>query len=390
MSIHSGRLSALDSLRGLAAIGVVIHHVVLVQAPEARDLYASTSPGAVDPLVWLLTYTPLHLPWLGTVNVLVFFALSGLALATPLLRGTVGNPFRYWLARAARLYLPAWASLLLGTLIIWVGAATVSSEGSQTYTEKADQLSAFTVLRDAALIPGHVSNVVNGVLWSLGWEVLFSFLVPLVVLWLRWAGSRSGAMLITGVPVAVLLIASTAIEQPLLQQATAYGALFLGGATLALARQHNSAVIAPRASGATGLVVLTAAIVVGLSARWLLLPTSPSPHAVQIADMVTCVAALATVWLVIVSPLAQRLLGGRFWRLAGTLSFSLYLTHAAVLELSNALAGGALWGTLIGVVLCVPVAVLFHRFVEAPSQALSRTIRRGAQGSIRAVPVRVQ
>lgn len=70
ISIASGRIASLDSLRGLAALSVVVWHI------------ATMFPFSSDP--WFAR-TPFHIFGDGEEAVAIFFALSGFVLMLPYL-----------------------------------------------------------------------------------------------------------------------------------------------------------------------------------------------------------------------------------------------------------------------------------------------------------------
>lgn len=79
------RVRALDGIRGLAAVVVVVHHTFLV-SPLLANPYQNPYDVRPGTIAWWATYTPLHLFWDGTEAVFVFFVLSGFVLSLPLAR----------------------------------------------------------------------------------------------------------------------------------------------------------------------------------------------------------------------------------------------------------------------------------------------------------------
>ncbi len=71
------RIRALDGLRGLAAVVVILHHVLLVDNWFANALLTFEAQPSNDWKAWVY-YTPLHIFFAGTEAVLVFFMLSGI------------------------------------------------------------------------------------------------------------------------------------------------------------------------------------------------------------------------------------------------------------------------------------------------------------------------
>ncbi|MGH7001396.1 MAG: acyltransferase family protein, partial [Stellaceae bacterium] len=77
------RLPSLDSLRGIAALTVVIHHT-LTTLPAFWAVYTGAPASR---LARIMAFSPLHLLWDGHQAVLVFFVLSGFVLSLPYWQG---------------------------------------------------------------------------------------------------------------------------------------------------------------------------------------------------------------------------------------------------------------------------------------------------------------
>jgi peptidoglycan/LPS O-acetylase OafA/YrhL len=176
-----GRIYSLDGLRGVAAISVVFHHAVIVAYPPLRAIYAGNQPiEPVGTFLWWFTHTPLHVPWLGAESVYTFFILSGLVLTRPVIASTAFAWLPYYAKRIVRLYLPVWGSLaVFVALTLLVAATNITSARAWTDAQTANFTPA-KIFRDAIVLFG--LTPINGVLWSLRWEILFSLLLPLYVM----------------------------------------------------------------------------------------------------------------------------------------------------------------------------------------------------------------
>ncbi|WP_226360245.1 acyltransferase family protein [Pseudonocardia sp. ICBG1142] len=116
------RVPALDGLRGVASLVVVVNHCLMTD-PTLAAVAAGTGRAAPGTLAWSLAYTPLHLVWAGTEAVLLFF---GFVLTGSATRDGFGWG-SYYAQRLPRLYLPVWAALLVAA-----GSAAVVARGVPT------------------------------------------------------------------------------------------------------------------------------------------------------------------------------------------------------------------------------------------------------------------
>lgn len=98
LPLASGRIASLDSLRGLAALSVVLWHI------------ATMFPFSRNP--WF-AHTPLHIFGDGEEAVALFFALSGFVLMLPYMGPAPPRYRRFLKKRVLRLYPACWAVLTL-------------------------------------------------------------------------------------------------------------------------------------------------------------------------------------------------------------------------------------------------------------------------------------
>ncbi|WP_285274611.1 acyltransferase family protein [Halopseudomonas bauzanensis] len=168
------RILDIEVLRGLAVIGVVIHH--------ARDnLFTWSSPG----LERLAVYFG------GWVGVDLFFAISGFVIARTLLpqlqasgndQSAVRITLAFWIRRAWRLLPSAW----LWLLIMLLGAIVFRDTG--TFGDLRANLEAtvagFLNVANLRFLDTFMQSEYGAsfVYWSLSLEEQFYFLLPLVVL----------------------------------------------------------------------------------------------------------------------------------------------------------------------------------------------------------------
>ena len=101
------RLPALDGLRGVAALVVVVYHSLLYWSGFRAGMYHFD---ADDPASWLMTISPLRMFVDGRIAVLAFFVLSGFVLSRGFWRGRSTRWTGYYVRRALRLYPPVFAS----------------------------------------------------------------------------------------------------------------------------------------------------------------------------------------------------------------------------------------------------------------------------------------
>ena len=188
------RIGALDSVRGVAALIVVVHHCLLTQPAFSDYFFSRWRTGHSSLTEWLMFETPLRLLWNGAEAVTLFYVLSGLVLSLPWFAGRPPRYRDYAIRRLCRLYLPYAAAVgLSAVLAVWLHpVAAVAGLSDWVNTMNWTKEVTPAVLIDHAVMLGH-RNMLDGVVHTLIWEVRVSLLFPLLILPIVWWGMRGAA-----------------------------------------------------------------------------------------------------------------------------------------------------------------------------------------------------
>ena len=189
------RLICLDSLRGLAALVVLLHHAEKLEPwPPLQHL--------------------MQLPWLHPKSaVAFFFVLSGFVLQIGLCRrpASLLECAHFWWRRAWRLYPLFWLSLLLAAGLFFTLPVLHSGlsfpEAAGGTVAAADHSDWRQWLLQASLaLPGLDGGFINPPIWTLVVEMRVALLFPMVSLTLRalplWGGMGGAAMIGLGLALA--------------------------------------------------------------------------------------------------------------------------------------------------------------------------------------------
>ncbi|MHC5797408.1 acyltransferase family protein [Lacisediminihabitans sp. FW035] len=375
----SSRLRSLDGLRGLAAVIVVFHHLSLTMPTIA----GGNPPTPVSPVTWSLEWwliaTPAHLFVAGPEAVLVFFVLSGLVVALPVIRKVNFDWIGYYVQRMLRLYLPSIASVLLAA--VWI---LVSHQDRATATSAWTAGSSYSsvgvkdVISGFDLLFGNIN--INNPLWSLRWEVLFSLALPLFVI-IAVATRRFWWVVL------VLCGIASVVGQHLTNDSLRYLPVFLLGTVVAVKLpdiQSWMAVLAPRRWFTPVAATIVVASLLAITLPWVTDAIWPKSQLLHVAS--SAVVVIGAFGLVIGAgfwnPLSA-LLSTRLFRWLGRISFSLYLVHVPIIIAMSSLFGPDNLAISIPVSLLLSLIAgeLFARFVEQPSHRLSRRAGTAASGS---------
>lgn len=360
------RLDHLDGLRGVAAVTVVIFHLMSALTPW---LVPEQQPGAH----WL-AYTPLAVLWNGTFAVSVFFVLSGFVVTNATLRRA--DPI--WIdvvIRYLRLAIPA----TLSTLAAWFLLSALPNSATELSVLTGSRWLGWTY---QGTIPGPAEAITNGmagiflsggsffnnVLWTMRPELLGSILC-----FAACAVARPRLRLAVAIASAAIFIALRRYDYvcfPLgivLREAWAAGRL---PSALPLCAVLLGLVIGSQSGDAAR----------GLGLDWL--PEAFKPE--KKGGLIYPLAATLVVYGCLRSNLLIAALSGRSGRFLGTISFPLYLVHVpliytvvaeACLRASHHVLARAC--LVIGsLMLMVAVACAAERWLERPFLRLLGQLRR--------------
>lgn len=367
-SVRRPHLPALDGLRGVAIIGVLLFHTG-------------------------------HLPG-GFLGVDLFFALSGYLITDLLLRevrvtGAVSLA-AFWGRRVRRL-LPALAGMLASvTVLVWaVGppdlVRTTLSDGPWV---QSNLVNWHLLVESAGYWDRFGSERVFEHLWSIAVEEQFYLVWPALLAIIAWWARRAqrvGRVDHWGAVVATLVSAGSLVLMIVLLDPADPSRVYTGtdtrafslllGALVATRPVHAAPAraIDRRAGAVSAVSVASAVSVVGIGAVWLLADGTDSPWLFTGGLFAHSLAAALLIGLCVRAPHAMvaRALAWRPLRWCGLISYSLYLWHWPVIVLlsqQRSGLGGWSWTAMVAGV-SIGLAALSKYLIEDPIRFRARWAR---------------
>jgi peptidoglycan/LPS O-acetylase OafA/YrhL len=390
------RITYLESIRGLAALQVLLLHFFAAFAPDL--IFSLPATGIVAGYIHL---SPLFFLYDGYSAVYIFFALSGYVLT----RSFERYPTQPWFhvgARIIRLGLPALAATLVAAAVMLIfGRPNVQAgelSGSAWFASQWNaDLSIFSVIRDGidALFLGY--RGLPGVAFLAPWQqpVEQSFVAPLWTLSIEFYGSMVILLLCWCARRSRLLWWSVVLLGTVFTVRSAYICFFIGHL---LATFHRAERPAPDSKLLPIFLIILGGFFCVLSElwqpQWLRSFCADSTYWLfpgQFAAMQQKTYGAILVLIGIIDLEAARQWLSRPWLVARSrLSFPLYLIHwpvlcgpaAALFLLSNGVVGTELAGAsaiVAGMVLSFICGVFFST-VDRHAVELSRRLRRHVSG----------
>ncbi|WP_250435108.1 acyltransferase [Caballeronia sp. ATUFL_F2_KS9A] len=367
------RYHQLDSLRGIAALTVVFSH------------YSQIT----------LTHWLQHVPWRaiaeGHSAVILFFALSGFALAMQITGDSKPGFAEFIVKRVCRIYIPYLIAVLAAyTAYCLLYRSNLSWTGEWVNQAWHAGIDRHDLLDHLYFVIPFSNSTLDPVLWSLVYEMRISLIFPLLVVvvfatpvWFSVALSMCFSLAAFGYYHHLQRTLLDASIQGEWMPTIHYMSMFVLGALIARYREAISSKLgaySARTLFGALLICLALYVLVGSITRhsisndvlrsfaddWIILPA------------VTGILVLA----IALRPFAA-FLTARPLIFLGEVSFSLYLLHCVVLLGVLHYFGETYQGMslIIAAVLILPVSIAGYYAVEKPSIRLGRYLTRGKQRS---------
>lgn len=190
------RYEQLDSLRGIAALTVLIGHFMIVLPNMLEYTYGQDE-------FWLMNlfkYTPLYIIRSGHEAVYLFFLLSGFVLSLQFYKKKKVNYRDFVIRRFFRIYIPYIVSIFTAVILIKIinpnGISSLSNWFNSIWNEP---ITLGMIIEYIVMIFGVNNSATNTVVWSLIYEMDISLVFPIIMFFLlrfNWVVSLLGSLAI--------------------------------------------------------------------------------------------------------------------------------------------------------------------------------------------------
>jgi peptidoglycan/LPS O-acetylase OafA/YrhL len=309
------RLDALDGLRGIAALAIVVLHVWMFDFGDAGKPPKTAADLAIGEL---------------RLGVPLFFVLSGFfvhrAFVAAALEGRRRPRLRHYALRRAARILPAyWLTLALSFVLLRAAGHPLAIDASQ--------LPAFLVFVQSWF--PEIRKHLDPPMWTLGVEIGFYAVLPVIALPAMRLSRRGQAAVCAGVvAVGSAVVAGNALGSwPAVVALTVpFHLAAFGAGMLVVTLTHGR-----RAAAQTGRLLLVAGVLlVVFDGVWHSLALGPQVVRDVAGDLPACVGFALVVASCALTGRRARVLGSTPARWAGTLSYGVYLLHFVVIVVLRA------------------------------------------------------
>lgn len=349
VAASTSRLYALDGLRLLAALSVVVYHFTARVNPGVDGNPTDVYPEIAAASVW------------GSMGVQVFFVISGFVI---MLTAWSGDVRKFTASRIARLYPAYWASVLINVALL-----AVLWDGYQQLRGK--EMTITQVVLNLTMFQANWGQMnVTSAYWTLWPELVFYLLVAFAMR-RRFTHNRVLALALVW---PVLAVAAKGVPVLSAVLISSWAPFFAGGVALYLIYRFGHSLVRWLVVGVNAAAGLY--LVVPYQADSI--PRATGLTANGTIAAVLALACFAVVALVTVTPLAR--LRWSWLTVAGALTYPLYLIHEGVGWFLMAHVDLNRWVEFgLALVASLAVAALLHYGIERP---LAPRIRRSVLASL--------
>ncbi|NIK75681.1 peptidoglycan/LPS O-acetylase OafA/YrhL [Paenibacillus castaneae] len=370
------RYEQLDSLRGLAALAVMLGHFLMVFAPIVQN---TSDLSFLDYPLNILKYSPFRAIWGGHEAVIMFFLLSGFVLSLPFYHNRQQSYSKYAIKRICRIYIPfviaLFASIVLRDAVFESKLSDLTSYYNNLWVRPPDMIS---IIQHLLFLGNYNTTIYDPILWTLVHEMRISLLFPFLMIIIIKGGWKAG------LPFAFAL--SFGAEWALNHFETRYmtnfvvsfhyASIFLVGALLAKYLTPLKAAFS-RLNG-WGIALLLVIALCSYTFKWIGYDEDfHDMFPLHRGDWMTALGASIFIITAVSSSRLSKLLEREPFLFLGKISYSLYLYHMIVLltlvHLMNDFLNTPLI-VLLAFILSFATAAMGYYFVELPSIRLGKRL----------------
>lgn len=369
------RYKELDSLRGIAAIIVLLGHFLALFPILGKKVMYSTF-GVYFSILWQ-----------GHSAVIIFFVLSGFVLSLPFYKGTEFNYLKYLIKRVCRIYIPYIVILFIAIGIkLGIHSKIGTIPGLVQWGSWNIEVSFNRVMEHILFLREFNSDAFIMVIWSLVHEMRISIVFPLIIFLLlrvNWKVSIGIAMFLSVIGYLLMKNIPSEFNMPVSTNyfiTLHYSSMFIIGALLAKNREYLVSKI---------INLKVKYLVLPLGLLFFNYPRIPFMLLSKligeidyelyliIIDWYICFGAVLIILSALSSKLFSKLLLIKPVQFIGEISYSLYLVHPIVLLTTVHIFYGKISVPLILLIsflLTMVVSVLCYKFIEIPSIKIGRKL----------------
>lgn len=375
--MNKRHFNQLDSIRGLAAISVMLGHFVFI-FPQVADVNFEHAAWYVK----LIKYSPAHMFIAGHEAVLLFFILSGFVLSIPFNNNQNFSYSTYIIKRICRIYLPYLVAISLAMLMsVTFYSSDMSGLSSQINWESSLNIKA--VLEHLFFIGSYQNGLYDPVIWSLIHEMRISIIFPFLMYFVlknSWKKTLLFAVLVSIVGYVMTTISINVLGIKTDFFHTLYfTSLFIIGALLAKYRVPIVQRIQLLSRPVKVLLILFG-ILAYTNSWW----TYSIPVMNNEVFHISLINDYLTVWGIVIFIVMSfslktllKLLETKLLMFFGKISYSLYLYHVICLKVLVSSLYGLLNTEvilLITLIISIAVATLSYKYIELPSIRLGKKL----------------